>query len=442
MQIRKTIATIFLVTLMTSVSSHGGSDEDSWGWNKSSSEKSCTNANGMVITKGPGYATASANEHGVKAHGKGKGGVMAKTGYERHEDSWRKNGAWGKKGGKSWAHSDKSSKKEATKGRTKAYGIGNGEVCTTNGEDGATSNARGNRASGTKAAHQKRKDNWRKTSGWKKDKCTGKSSAWNKQWAQKRDAKSRAKSFSRGRGSSGSYANDQGSGGNANGTKKSGVSAGHEIKDNTYIKENAWGKRRGGKAWAFNKASGSKTKSNADVCAEAHGRGRVKAKTDHNNGVKSAAQGSKGTGMKFGYSKKKDDWIKKNAWKKNGKSKKCYNKPESEEEEEEEPETCGCGRRLGFCDCRRPNYHKIIKNLKHQLAKCNSDKAKKNKKISWLKNQIGQTKKALWKCNKRTKALQKELKGLKKQNQWLKNKLHKRKRGCGCGWKIGAAPDQ
>lgn len=412
-------------------------EEDNFGWNKNSAKKKEVKANGSVTTGGNGFACATANEHGVMTYGKGTKGAETNSGYSAKESSWIDNNAFGKKGGKSWATTDQSSKKEVTKGKAHAYGNGDGEVNSWNGENGVRAHGKGNHGSGSKVAHEKKKDNWGKSSAWQKDECEGTSSAWNNQFTQKRHAKTDAESHAAGAGHAGSQANEQGSGGHAYGTGGAYLRAGSDIKDSSTTKSNAWKKKKGKKASAWNNATGSKTESQGCLESEGYGNSGLEGGTDHDNGVGFKGFGEKGTQTNFGHRRKEDSFTKQNAWgkKKRDTSSVCTSE-ESESESCEDDHNVGHGRRLGY---RKPNYHKIINKLKAQLCECREKSAKKDKKIEHLQKKVKDTREQLWKCEENTKKLQCELNDLRKQNEWLKKKLHKLKKHRCPGWNVGSA---
>lgn len=434
---KKVLFTFLLATLFSQVTSvcfnphkchkgyhgkhHGGHGKctKSFGWKKSSSNKAHVKASGMVVTKGKGFASASAGNNGVNTQAQGTKGAFSQTGFSKKQDAWGKSSGWRNgPGGKKSAFGSQWAQKQKVKGCTKAAAVGNAKIASKNGVNGASSQARGDHFSAVQSDHEKQKDGHKKDWAWGTN-GKGKSFGWNKQFQQKKHAKSRAKAVAKGKGGACSAANEDGTRMHAKGSKGASAKGAHDIQDDHTGISSAWSKN-GKKKMAWKKKHGKKQHSKGNVFSSAFGDSEVEAMTHKDKGVKFRARGTKGTASKFGFDNNVDEWKDDSAWGKNGHGhpKKCYGHSKKH--------LVGSGRLLGGCCPHR--LRKTIACLQRQLRQCQNGNREKQKRIHHL-NQVEKDLRGKLHCCKNTnKQISKKIQCLRKQIAHLKRK-HK---GCGC----------
>ena len=413
MQNRKLIFTIFIIAAASAfVEAKHRRRRGKWGWNDSWSNKSCTNASGVVVTKGDGCASVSANDNGVNTKAHGKKGALSKTGYSNKTDAWRKSNSWWKNKNGSGSNNNRWRKKELTRGKTKAAAIGNASVSSRNGKRGAKASARGNKAGWSGAAHEKRRDNYAVNKGWRRDRCGNKSGYSNK-FITRKDAKTRAQSDFKGYGASNANADEDGTSYKARGSKGSGGRAAQDINEDSCGVSDNWFANRNGRKGRSGKAWGKRQSSKAQLKSRAYGDGWTLGQTDQEKGIRSKSRGKRGTKTAFGLDKKDNNWSKSFGWGVNNN------------------DNVGSdgSRRLCECSKRRGGCKKALARARKPLAACNKRVRNQNKTIENLKKQLG-------KCEEVQAGLRKRLCALKKQNKTLRWKLKKcrnrKRRKCGC----------
>jgi hypothetical protein len=385
-----------------------------WGWNNSWNNKSCTNASGLVVTKGNGFASASANDKGVKTFAKGSKGALSKTNYSNVTDACGKSNNWqANKNGKS-VNSRKWRKNESTAGKTIAAARGNATVGSKNGQNGASSHAKGKYGGIAGSAHQKRKDNWAVNEGCTVDRRNGRAYGYKNKFLEKKNAKSKSSARFMGKGEACTSANENGTSFFAKGKRGSGGRAAHDITEKStgvtddYYMDKRGRKRSNKKTWGKHQSS----KAKLQTCVD--GEGFTAGKTDQDKGLSTISRGKRGTKTRFGLSTKRNNWGTNKGFEVN-------------------PEKCGYGG-VGAVEGRRLSWgqrpiccKKALKIIKNKLCKCRKISKQKTATIKTLKAKLG-------KCRNRNMRMRKQIQSLINKNKCLRVKLNKcrrTKRKCG-----------
>lgn len=415
MQYRKLI---FAIVLVSSISQgitstkrrrRGGAS----GYNSTWGDNQCTNANGVAASQGNGYSAVSANNNGVKTVAQGTKGAFSKTGFSNVANAWGKSSSWHKNKHGHSQNSSKFQRREATAGKTIAGARGNAKVSSSNGLNGASAAARGNRGGFAGSAHQKIKDNWAVNQGCAVDRKNGRRTGYKNKYVQNKNAKSRSQARFGGKGGASTNANENGTSFGAWGTRGSGGRAAHDITEKSVGESDSFYADRRGRKSRRKKSWGKHQSSQANLETCVDGNGYTLGQTDQDKGLASKSQGTKGTKTRFGLSNKRKNW---------GRNSGFDVVPEKD---------ClvGAPRRLGWREPvpNRPNKcRQALGCVRKKLAKCKKVSAARQETINRLRKQLKQ-------CRNKNKNLKAEINKLVNQNNELRKQLgkcRKNKRKC------------
>ena len=379
-------------------------NNDAWGQN------SCTGAAGIAISKGQGGSSVSAGDRGVTTFAKGKKSALTASKYARRNKAWRKSSRYHKNKFGESCNTSKWGKNEAVRGNSFAAARGDAVVGSRNGENGASSCAKGNRGGAVKNGHNKLKNNWAANQGYAIDRRRGTKTGYKNSWKQRKA--SRAKSGGRfgGKGAACSNANEYGTNFAANGTHGSGGFGAHDIlekscgQNDSFYVDRRGRKRRNQNKWGKHRSS------KACLKTDVEGNGYTVGRTDQNKGLAAKSKG-RNTKTAFALKTKNDNW---------GASKNFGVNPGK----------CGWvgseGRRLGWLE-KPKSCRKTLACVRRKLAKCKKLSAQKQAQIKKLSKQLAA-------CRKRNKGLRRQINNLINSNKNLKKQLAKcRRRRKKCG---------